>query len=67
MHLAMSKLRPYADKQVHEYIPRYVAPEMLHSDQGRNLNAKWCWMFVTFFKRVRHVRFIRNRMMLQRE
>ena len=29
-----------ADKLANEYIPRHGAPEQLHSDQGKNLNAK---------------------------
>ena len=29
-----------ADKLTREYIPRHGAPEQLHSDQGKNLNAK---------------------------
>lgn len=37
---ADSKATTIADTLVDEYIPRHGAPEQLHSDQGRNLNAK---------------------------
>ena len=36
---ADSKATTIADTLVDEYIPRHGAPEQLHSDQGRNLNA----------------------------
>lgn len=38
--LADAKATTIADTLVDKYIPRYGAPEQLHSDQGRNLNAK---------------------------
>lgn len=39
------------DKLAHEYIPRHGAPEQLHSDQGKNLNATVVIdVCVTFFK-----------------